>query len=114
MLVPHVGDLDGDRVHDVQMACAVIAAAGDSPALRLAPLPSPEQAAWYCRYAQIVVSTRYHPTVFALASATPALFLYQDRYTFVKGHGALALSGLQGWIVSAGQAALGLARAGRA
>ncbi len=108
VLVPHVGDLDGTRVHDVAMACAVIAAAGDSPALHMAPLPSPEEAVWYCRHAQLVVSTRYHPTVFAIATGTPALFLYQDRYTLVKGQGALALVGLQGWSLSVGLAASGL------
>lgn len=108
VLVPHVGDLEGARVQDVAMACAIIAAAGDSPALRLAPLPSPEEAVWYCRHAQLVVSTRYHPVVFAIATGTPALFLYQDRYTLVKGQGALALVGLQGWTLSVGLAASGL------
>jgi len=108
VLVPHVGDLDGAGVHDVAMASAVIAAAGDAPALRLAPLPSPEEAVWYCRHAQLVVSTRYHPAVFATGAGTPALFLYQDHYTLVKGQGALALVGLQDWIIAAAQAALGL------
>jgi polysaccharide pyruvyl transferase WcaK-like protein len=108
VLVPHVGDLEGARVHDVAMAGAVVAAAGDSPAVRMAPLPSPEEAVWYCRHAQLVVSTRYHPMVFALAASTPALFLYQDRYTLVKGQGALALVGLEGWTVSVGLAASGL------
>ena len=114
VIVPHVGDLDGAAVHDVAMASAVVAAAGDSPALRMAPLPSPEEAVWYCRHAQLVVSSRYHPTVFAIGDGTPALFLYQDHYTLVKGQGALALAGLQGWVVSAGLAGIGLARAGRA
>ena len=108
VLVPHVGDLGGARVHDVAMAAAVVAAAGASAPLRLAPLPSPAEAVWYCRHAQLVVSTRYHPAVFATGAGTPALFLYQDRYTLVKGQGALALAGLQDWTVSAGLAALGL------
>jgi polysaccharide pyruvyl transferase WcaK-like protein len=108
LLVPHVGDLEGARVHDVAMGCAVIASAGDSPALRMAPLPSPEEAVWYCRHAQLVVSTRYHPVVFALGAGTPVLFLYQDRYTLVKGQGALALAGLEGWTLSLGLAASGL------
>ena len=108
VLVPHVGNLGGARVHDVAMAAAVVAAAGASAPLRLAPLPSPAEAVWYCRHAQLVVSTRYHPAVFATGAGTPALFLYQDRYTLVKGQGALALAGLQDWTVSAGLAALGL------
>ena len=39
---------------------------------------------------------------------TPALFLYQDRSTMVKGQGALTLVGLQGWSLPAGLAASGL------
>ena len=108
VLVPHVGDLDGNPAHDVAMARAIVAAAGGSPALRVAPVPSPEHAVWWCEHAQIVLSTRYHPVVFAVAKGTPVLFLYQDHYTLVKGRGALDLAGLQSWNVSVGLAASGL------
>jgi polysaccharide pyruvyl transferase WcaK-like protein/glycosyltransferase involved in cell wall biosynthesis len=108
VLVPHVGDVDGAEGHDVAMGRALIAAAGDSSSLRMAPLPSPEEAVWYCRHAQLVVSTRYHPVVFATAAGTPVLFLFQDRYTLVKGQGALALAGLEGWTLAWGLAASGL------
>ncbi|MEP6915168.1 MAG: polysaccharide pyruvyl transferase family protein [Acidobacteriota bacterium] len=108
LLVPHVGDRGGDPVHDVAMGRAVIAAADAPLIVRMAPLPSPQEAVWYCREAQLVVSTRYHPVVFATGAGTPALFLCQDRYTTVKGQGALALAGLQDWSLSVAQAASGL------
>jgi polysaccharide pyruvyl transferase WcaK-like protein len=108
LLVPHVGDLHGTSSQDVAVGRAVIAAAGAPPMLHLAPIPSPQEAMWYCRHAQIVVATRYHPIVFATGAGTPALFLHQDHYTRVKGEGALALAGLEDWSLSVAHAAAGL------
>lgn len=108
VLVPHVGDLDGSPAHDVAMARAILAAADGTQAIRVAPVPSPEHAVWWCEHAQMVLSTRYHPVVFAVATGTPVLFLYQDHYTLVKGRGALDLAGLPSWSLSVGLAASGL------
>lgn len=90
------------------MARAVAAAAGDSLPLCIAPLPTPGQAVWIASRAQLVVSTRYHPIVFAIATTTPALFLYQDHYTFVKGCGAMSLAGVASWVLPVGAAVSGL------
>jgi polysaccharide pyruvyl transferase WcaK-like protein len=108
VMVPHVADLNRAPDHDVAMGRAVVEASGNSPRLALAPLPSPGQAVWFSAHAQVVVSTRYHPVVFAIAEATPALFLYQDYYTMVKGQGALELAGLESWALPIGRAASGL------
>lgn len=108
VIVPHVGDLHGPPAHDVAMARAVAAAAGDSLPLRIAPLPTPEQAVWITARAQLVVSTRYHPIVFAMTTMTPSLFLHQDHYTFVKGAGAMSLAGLASWTLPVAAAAGGL------
>jgi polysaccharide pyruvyl transferase WcaK-like protein len=108
VLVPHVGDLHGAPAHDVAMAQAVAAAAGDWLPLRICPLPTPPQAVWIAARAQLVVSTRYHPLVFATATTTPSLFLHQDRYTFVKGTGGMNLVGLASWTLPVAAAAAGL------
>ena len=108
VIVPHVGDLHGPPAHDVAMAQAISAAAGDSPPLRIAPLPTPAQAIWIAARAELVVSTRYHPIVFATAMTTPALLLDQDHYTFVKGCGALSLAGLGSWTLPVAAAVGGL------
>jgi polysaccharide pyruvyl transferase WcaK-like protein len=108
VLVPHVGDLHGPRAHDVEMAEAIAAAAGDAAPLRISPLPTPQHAVWIAARAELVVSTRYHPVVFASAATTPALFLHQDRYTFVKGCGAMSLVGLGSWTLPVAGAAAGL------
>lgn len=47
--------------------------------------------------AWLVVTTRYHPIVFATAAGTPALALPSDHYTAVKALGALGHVGLGAW-----------------
>ncbi|HEY0873115.1 MAG TPA: polysaccharide pyruvyl transferase family protein, partial [Vicinamibacterales bacterium] len=108
VFVPHLGDLQGEPTEDVAMARAVAAAAGGSVPLLVTPLPTPAQAVWIAARAQLVVSTRYHPIVFAIAATTPALFLPQDHYTHVKGCGAMNLAGLGSWTLPVGAAAGGL------
>ena len=49
--------------------------------------------------AALVISNRYHPLVFAVAEAVPALGLYSDAYTRIKLRGALAHAGLQRWCI---------------
>ena len=66
VVVPHVGDLCGAKVHDVAVAHQLLEASGGSPRLRIAPLPSPSEAVWYSENASMVLSTRYHPIVFAI------------------------------------------------
>lgn len=107
VLVPHVGDTSGAQVHDVAMAHQLAAMAGDSQRWVIAPLPSPAEAVWLTAHASLVISSRYHPVVFAAATATPSLFLSQDYYTFVKGAGALDLVGLASWTMPVGVAARG-------
>lgn len=52
---------------------------------------------WLTGRASLVISTRYHPLVFALSAGVPALGLWVDSYTRVKIEGALAHGGLDGW-----------------
>lgn len=115
VLVPHAGNLTGPASQDV--AAAHRLAAGydarlaelgiDRPAV-VVPLPTALQAVQYCRQAELVVSSRYHPVVFAGSCRTPVLFLYQDAYTAQKGIGALAGFGLADWRLSVEHAAAGM------
>ncbi len=104
VLVPHVGQLDGAPTHDVAVAQRVaavidarLAELGDGLRAIVVPLPSAAQAVWYCQRAELVISSRYHPVVFAAANRTPMLFLYQDDHTAMKGVGALTQYGMAGW-----------------
>jgi hypothetical protein len=51
-----------------------------------------------------VVSSRYHPLVFAAAAAIPCVGIYRDAYTRIKLQGALAHVGMEAWCLSAAAA----------
>jgi polysaccharide pyruvyl transferase WcaK-like protein len=102
VLVPHVGDLAGAATHDVATARQLC-----FPTAVVAALPTPAEAVWWSQQAAMVISSRYHPVVFALAHATPALFLCSDGYTAMKGGGVLDLHGLGSWSLDVQAAASG-------
>jgi len=72
------------------------------------PDPDAAGAAWAARNAWVVVSTRYHPLVFATGAAVPSLALLWDHYTAVKCRGALDHVGLGNWWVGVEPAAGGV------
>jgi polysaccharide pyruvyl transferase WcaK-like protein len=114
VLVPHAGHLGGAPVADVAASQRVAAAfdarlaelGSDRKAVVVA-LPSTPQAIEYCRRAELVISSRYHPVVFAGSCRTPMLFLYQDDYTAMKGIGALSQVGMADWRLSVPDAVAG-------
>lgn len=69
------------------------------PILTSLPLLTDRQVAGITRRAAMVVSSRYHPLVFAAAGGVPVLGLYTDDYTRVKLRGALRHAGLEDWIL---------------
>lgn len=114
VLVPHAGDLGGAPVADVAASHRVAAAfdarlaeLGSDRKAVVAPLPSAPEAIEYCRRAELVISSRYHPVVFAGSNRTPMLFLYQDDYTAMKGVGALGHYGMTDWRMSVQDATAG-------
>lgn len=69
--------------------------------------PDAAGAAWAARNAWVVVSTRYHPLVFATGAAVPSLALVWDHYTAVKCRGALDHVELGNWWLHVDSAAAG-------
>jgi polysaccharide pyruvyl transferase WcaK-like protein len=64
-----------------------------NPPLRVHPVLPAAQTMWLTQQASLVISTRYHPLVFALAGAVPAVGLWTDQYTRRKLQGALIHAG---------------------
>ena len=100
VFLPHFGSLRGDARGDSVMHAAVRAlmaaptreiAAGDSAA-----------AAQLARGSSLLVSSRYHPVVFATSAAVPTIGIPVDGYTSVKLEGALANAGQSGILPLAG------------
>ena len=61
------------------------------------PLSGAAETRWMVSAASIVVTTRYHPLVFAVAAAVPAIGLHHDDYTRVRMTGALGEGRLEGF-----------------
>jgi polysaccharide pyruvyl transferase WcaK-like protein len=94
VFVPHVsGEASGDAA-----AGRALAAHLRSPLLQL-DLLDPSEVRWLMGQAGLVISTRYHPLVFAASAGTPALGIWTDAYTRVKLRGALAPAGLEGYAI---------------
>jgi polysaccharide pyruvyl transferase WcaK-like protein len=97
--VPHVGGADVPIAHADAVAGRALADSLRTP-LRILDLWQPREARWLVAQAAMVVSTRYHPLVFATAAGIPALGIHQDDYTRVKLRGALSCAGLEEWCLS--------------
>ena len=113
--LPHVGPLGslGDEDGRVGIALAQLLRAEGVECELLPVMPSAETI-WVTQRAAAVISSRYHPLVFATAAAVPCLGIYRDDYTRVKLQGALAHLGMEAWCQSAADAErFGLVRAFR-
>ena len=104
VLVPHVRRAEGGGLRDLDVAVEVAAHCDGV----IVDAPTAREAAWVSHNAWLVVSSRYHPIVFASAAAVPALALTWGHYTSVKCRGALGHAGVEPWWVDLEAAADGL------
>lgn len=95
VFVPHAKAPDGD----VEVARALADLLGPGVEAEVVPVPSAEEGRRLAEGAEMVLSMRYHPLVFAVAGGVPALGLYVDEYTRVKLRGALGHGGLDDWVL---------------
>jgi polysaccharide pyruvyl transferase WcaK-like protein len=95
MFVPHCRAPEGPGgASDVDIAVAMGRATGGFVlAPPEVPVPDARGVAWAARNASMVVSSRYHPVVFATSAGVPALGLPCDAYTRTKIVGALRHAG---------------------
>ncbi|MBN9661488.1 MAG: polysaccharide pyruvyl transferase family protein [Acidobacteria bacterium] len=96
IFVPHVGGPQGSGDAEAGRALRALMRTG---LLLLNPW-EPREAAWLTSQAELVVSARYHPIVFATASGVPSLGITVDSYTRTKLHGAQVSAGADGWCLS--------------
>ena len=100
--LPHVGPLGslGDEDGRAGTALAQLLRA-EGAGCMLLPVMPPAETVWVTQRAAAVISSRYHPLVFATAAAVPCLGIYRDDYTRIKLEGALAHLGMETWCQSA-------------
>jgi polysaccharide pyruvyl transferase WcaK-like protein len=109
---PHVGGANVSASHSDLVSGQALAACLRTP-LQMLGLWQAREVRWLIGRVALVVSSRYHPLVFAMAAGTPALGIHQDDYTRIKLRGAMAWAGLEDWCLSLADAEHGalLARA---
>jgi polysaccharide pyruvyl transferase WcaK-like protein len=99
VLVPHCRSGEGPEGRsdeDVSAGLAEQLATRSVPVTQL-PVMTPGEVITVTRTADLVISSRYHPLVFAQGGAVPALALWADPYVRAKQVGALAHAGLEAW-----------------
>lgn len=95
--VPHMGT-PGATDGDVAFHEAVAAALGRPATLR--PIADAAEAAALVAGADLVVTSRFHPAVFALSHAVPVLALTATEYDVVRLEGLLNRWGMPGWTLA--------------
>jgi polysaccharide pyruvyl transferase WcaK-like protein len=106
VFVPHVGGADVPASHDDAAAGRALRDALGPP-LQVLACWQPAEVRWLTEQALLVVSSRYHPVVFATAAGVPVVAIHQDEYTRVKLSGALAPAGLDRYCLSLADAGAG-------
>ena len=90
---------------DVAHHDQLVARLRPSDRIRTLPLRSAQEIRWMVGLSSLVVSTRYHPLVFALAAAVPAIGIYHGDYTRARILGALSHAHLDGFDLDLNNAA---------
>ncbi len=103
VLVPHVaGSTEG--ISDLLFARRLMEfLPPDVPSL-LIDVCKAAETQWLTSKADLVISMRYHPLVFATASGAAPIGIFSDYYTRVKLRGALLHAELQDWTMSVREA----------
>ena len=102
VLLPHCRAAEGaggTSDEDVGAALAERLAARAVPHFSL-PVLTPSLTAALTRRSALVLTTRYHPVVFAASGGVPVLAVWADEYVHRKQRGVLAPLGLDGWMLA--------------
>ena len=96
VFIPHMG-IGAERGWDID-SHARIAASMTAPSVQLPVLPA-RQVAALTTGASLVLTSRYHPAVFALSAGVPVLGLATDTYSGVRLAGAMGNWGLADFVL---------------
>jgi polysaccharide pyruvyl transferase WcaK-like protein len=90
VFIPHVAAASpGGILPDAAFGTALARAMYGNPPMPIGPILPPAEAMWVTQQARLVISSRYHPLVFAQAGNIPSIGLFSDEYTRRKLTGAL-------------------------
>lgn len=96
LFLAHFGSLDEDRLRGDSVVHERVRARMESQRVMAVVPPDAPAAARIARSASLVVTSRYHPAVFAVPAGVPTIGVPVDDYTSVKLTGALENFGQHG------------------
>ncbi|WP_267128634.1 polysaccharide pyruvyl transferase family protein [Ornithinicoccus hortensis] len=94
LLVPHMASLPAGYDKADQISHAAIVGASQSGLVRALPGVRAKTLVALMEMSRVSISSRYHPAVFALPSASPVVGVPTSRYSLVKLQGALENAGM--------------------
>jgi polysaccharide pyruvyl transferase WcaK-like protein len=94
VFIPHWNAL-GDCPSDARIARRLTEFLDQPSRVTILPVHSAEAICWMTRQAAMVITSRYHATVFALSGTVPCLSIYSDEYTRVRQSGALSHASME-------------------
>lgn len=94
VFLPHVAGGDG-IVADKEVARRVVARMERADYTRVLDIQQARETCNATRMSSLVISNRYHPIVFAMSAAVPAIGIYSHEYTRMKIEGALSHAELE-------------------
>jgi polysaccharide pyruvyl transferase WcaK-like protein len=99
VLVPHCRAGEGPEGRSDEDIAAGLAQQLGTRSVPVVSLPvlTPREVVGVTQAADLVISSRYHPVVFAQRAAVPALALWANPYVRAKQLGALTHAGLEAW-----------------
>lgn len=101
LFIPHA-QRAGREQGDQAVGEALVRRLRNPQAMVVLQVRSSAETAWLTRQADVVVSSRYHPLVFASLYGLPCLGLPTDQYTLVKLQGALRHVGAEEHLLALG------------
>lgn len=99
ILVPHLHGNESTPGSDLTEARMLAARLG-LPHTVIATGLEPAQVRELTAQSSLVISSRYHPIVFALDAGVPSIGIYGDEYCRIKLQGGLAHAGLEQWTLT--------------
>lgn len=99
LLVPHAGSLNPKKLIRDQLSNVIIEELAGSPRVRATRMVTAREDVALIENASFSLSTRYHPLIFAAATATPAVAIAPSFYSSVRMRGATRNTGFERFVL---------------
>ncbi|WP_061960869.1 polysaccharide pyruvyl transferase family protein [Demequina flava] len=101
VLAPHAGSLDPSQKQRDQISNTAIVELAQSSRVRATRMITAREDVALVEGAALSLSTRYHPAIFAIATATPAIAIAPSYYSSIRMRGAMRNVGFERFAIPA-------------